>query len=158
MSTQLMHFRSEMASSSIDPSLLRFDLGDRLRRSLRITDIGVAEIAEELGVSRVTVSKWLNGRAEPSRATMMAWSMATGVPLQWILTGEVPGNDENPWPGGPGGRSLRRLDSNQQPSDYRFMQVTEADLAGAEVFPFPGRRAPMAAPDVTEPAHEPAAA
>ena len=117
-----MHFRSEMASSSVDPALLRFDLGDRLRRSLRITDIGVAEIAEELGVSRVTVSKWLNGRAEPSRATMMAWSMATGVPLRWLLTGEVPEDGDAPRPDGPEGDGSRDwIRTSNRPINSRML-------------------------------------
>ena len=44
----------------------------------------------------------------------MAWAMTTGVPLEWIETGE-----DKPRPDGPGGaQGLPRLDLNQQPFGY----------------------------------------
>lgn len=69
---------------------LRFDLADRMRKSLRIADLGVAEIAEYLGVSRNTVSTWINGRITPSIQTQRLWAIRTGVPFGWLQTGEDP--------------------------------------------------------------------
>ena len=69
---------------------LRFDLADRMRKSLRIADVGVAEIAEYLGVSRNTVSTWINGRITPSIQTQRLWAIRTGVPFTWLQTGQDP--------------------------------------------------------------------
>lgn len=64
-----------------------WDLADRMRKALRQADIGVAEMADYLGVSRTSVSNWINGRVEPSLQTLRLWSLRTGVPLEWVLAG-----------------------------------------------------------------------
>lgn len=68
---------------------LEFDLCDRLRKSLRVSGMGVSQIAAVLGVDRNTVSNYLGGRTNPTRPTLTTWAIATGVPLSWLLTGEV---------------------------------------------------------------------
>lgn len=67
-----------------------WDLADRLRKSLRVAGIGVQEIAESLGVSRNTVSNWLNGRTAPGRDQLIVWCAYTGAPLQWLEQGTEP--------------------------------------------------------------------
>lgn len=64
-----------------------WDLADRMRKALRHADIGVAEMADYLGVSRRSVSNWINGSVEPSLQTLRLWSLRTGVPLEWVLAG-----------------------------------------------------------------------
>ena len=78
--------------------LLTFDKADRMRRALRVSDVGVQEMADYLGVARNTVSTWINGRIVPNRQTMRLWALRTGVPLEWLETGDLPG-------GGPGVKS-----------------------------------------------------
>ena len=46
-------------------------------------------MAEFLGVARNTVSTWINGRIEPSTQTKRLWALRTGVPFEWLDTGEV---------------------------------------------------------------------
>lgn len=72
-----------------------FDLADRLRKSLRVSGIGVAEIAEDIGVSRNTVGNWLNGRVVPSHEQLVVWAAYTGAPLLWLERGTVPAPGEN---------------------------------------------------------------
>lgn len=95
-----------------------FDLADRLRRSLRVSDIGVQEMADNLGVSRNTVSAWVNGRITPDTRSLQLWAVYTGAPLRWLETGEEP----RPEMAG-ALRGLPRLDLNQRPSDYSNAQV-----------------------------------
>jgi transcriptional regulator with XRE-family HTH domain len=60
-------------------------LGWRLQRSLAHAGIAVEEIAEEMGVSRSTVSRWLNDRgAAPKAAYLKMWALRTGVPFAWL--------------------------------------------------------------------------
>jgi transcriptional regulator with XRE-family HTH domain len=82
-----------------------FDRADRMRKALRVSGISVQEIADYLGVARNTVSTWINGRIDPSTQTVRLWALRTGVPYEWLQTGEIPDQ-------GPGG-GLPRLDSNQ---------------------------------------------
>ncbi|MCU1529161.1 MAG: hypothetical protein JWP75_2924 [Frondihabitans sp.] len=69
---------------------LAFDLADRMRKALRIADIGVAEMADYLDVSRNAAGSWINGRIKPKRQTLILWAMRTGVPLEWLTNGETP--------------------------------------------------------------------
>lgn len=74
-------------------------IGDRMRKSLHHSDVGVQEMADYLGVARNTVSNWINGHIEPSLQTLRLWSMRTGVPLEWLRTGWAP-RGSNPQPTG----------------------------------------------------------
>ncbi|WP_353709512.1 helix-turn-helix transcriptional regulator [Cellulosimicrobium sp. ES-005] len=83
-----------------------------MRKSLRLTGIGVQDMADYLEVSRNTVGTWINGRITPSAQTIRLWAMRTGVPYRWLRDGETPAQGD---PGG--GEGLPRLDLNQRPSD-----------------------------------------
>lgn len=108
-----------MTNQPIQLEQLEFDLADRMRRALRVSGIGPGVMADYLGVRRETVSTWITGRITPDKRTRMLFAMRTGVPIEWLETGQVP--DQGPTPDG--GSELPRLDSNQQPSDYRSAQV-----------------------------------
>src|SRR5262245_23404953 len=75
-------------------------LGWRLRLSLDHASVAVEQMADELGVSRSTVSRWLNDRGTPSRGYLTLWAQRTRVPRSWLTTGQLP-----------------RVDSNHQPAD-----------------------------------------
>lgn len=66
-------------------------LGDRMRKSLDEAGLGVSEIADELGVTRGAVGKWIHGRVEPRHPTLIAWALRTGVSLHWLETGREAG-------------------------------------------------------------------
>lgn len=71
--------------------IFAFDLADRLRKTLRVSGHSVQDIANDMGVSRNTVSGWINGRATPSHEQLTVWAAYTGAPLQWLEQGTVPG-------------------------------------------------------------------
>lgn len=81
----------------------RWDIADRLRKSLREADIAVKEMADYLGVSRNTVSAWINGRVPINPEALPKWAELTGLPQRWIEHGDGPG-PTSPQPGG----SIRR--------------------------------------------------
>ena len=100
---------------------LRFDLFDRLHKSMRVSGMTTATLGVALGVHRNTISNYLTGRTKMDRRTLISWAFATGVPLGWLENGETPAG-----PNGPDeGQTLPRLDSNQQPSGSRFAQVSD---------------------------------
>jgi len=63
---------------------LDFDLADRMRKALRVSGLTVQEIADYLGVTRGTVSTWINGHIHPSTQTLRLWAARTGVPYSWL--------------------------------------------------------------------------
>lgn len=66
----------------------RWDLADRLRKSLRAAGLGVQEMADYLEVSRNTISNWINGRTRPSAPTLRLWALRTGVSYGWLRKGD----------------------------------------------------------------------
>lgn len=70
------------------PAVPSWTLGDRMRKSLEAAGMGVQEVADELGVSRAAVGKWLHGHVTPRRPVLIAWAGVTGVPLHWLETGD----------------------------------------------------------------------
>ena len=60
-------------------------LGDRMR--LALGDRPMATMHEPLGVSKATVSKWVNNRTVPNLGIILAWSVLTGVDYDWLSTG-----------------------------------------------------------------------
>jgi transcriptional regulator with XRE-family HTH domain len=102
-----------MTTQSSDLLVPEFDLADRMRKALRISNVGVQEIADYLGVARNTVSTWINGRIEPSTQTLRLWALRCGVSYEWLRSGESAGEPSND----PSEVQLPRLDSNQQPFD-----------------------------------------
>lgn len=95
-------------------------LGWRLQMSLRQSGVSVQQMANELGLGRSTLSRWMNDHApEPPRAAYLkVWALRTGVPYEWLSTGAAP-TTKGPGPGvsRDRGNKLPRLDSSQEPSD-----------------------------------------
>ena len=70
-----------------------------MRKSLRHASVEVQEMAVYLGVSRTSVSNWINGRVDPSVQTLRLWALRCGVPFEWLRDG---GPDPDHMPPGPG--------------------------------------------------------
>ena len=79
-----------MSTSPVPAEELAFDTADRMRRALRISGVGVQDIAVYLDVSRTSVSNWINGRVAPTTQTLRLWALRTGVPFEWLKTGQAP--------------------------------------------------------------------
>lgn len=65
-------------------------VGDRLRKAREFRGLGVQEMADRLGVGRNTITNAERMHVVPDRRTIAAYSLATGVPVEWITgdTGE----------------------------------------------------------------------
>ena len=87
--------------------------GDRLRKARELAGMGQQEMADEIGISRRSVSAYEGGGSIPKRPVLLSWALRTGVPLEWLRSGTA----ETPRPGGDGGLERARYDSNVQPSD-----------------------------------------
>ena len=82
-------------------------LGWRLRRALAAGEISTAEMADHLGVTPTTISRWCNDKGAPPRAVYVrAWAERCRVPYEWLAHGIE--------------RELPHLDSNQEPSDSGY--------------------------------------
>lgn len=68
-------------------------VGDRLRKAREMVGLDRQAFAVEVGSSRNTIAKYETGDKDVPRTLLLAWSMRTGVSMEWI-TGET---------GGPGG-------------------------------------------------------
>ncbi|SDF98460.1 Transcriptional regulator, contains XRE-family HTH domain [Cellulosimicrobium cellulans] len=90
----------------------QFTLGDRLRKARQHTGLEQVEFAEEIGISRGTILNYELDRTRPRLIVLKAWALRTGVPLEWLQTGESPRQGDPD-----GGEALPRLDLNQRPSD-----------------------------------------
>src|SRR5260221_8879559 len=64
-----------------------WDVTDRMRKALRTADLGALEMADYLGVSRTSVSSWINGRIRPSTAILRLWAIRCGVDFDWLRSG-----------------------------------------------------------------------
>ena len=48
----------------------------------------VQDMADHLGVSRATISRWMSDKgAPPARAYLLQWALQTNVPVDWLLHG-----------------------------------------------------------------------
>jgi transcriptional regulator with XRE-family HTH domain len=97
-------------------------LGDRLRKARVHRGLEQEQLAELIGLKRSTIGNYERGDTPPKRPVLLAWSVATGVPLKWIETGKPPPGPNGPDGGIPSdddGGGLPRLDLNQEPAGYR---------------------------------------
>ncbi len=85
-----------MSEQPVTAGLPRWDLADRLCKSLRETNTSVREMAEHLDVSPRTISNWLSGRIEPSAKTVMVWALRTGIPYTYFCHGDLRSCDYAP--------------------------------------------------------------
>ena len=66
------------------------DLADRLAKSLQVSGISVAQMADYMEVHRNSVGAWLNRRSQPRPANVRLWAIRTGVPYEWLRYGTWP--------------------------------------------------------------------
>ena len=73
-----------------------FEMRHRMRLALEHAHVSVNEMSRTLGVERNTTTRYLNGRnSRPvPRSVLVTWALRCGVPLHWLLTGDVPDPDD----------------------------------------------------------------
>lgn len=109
-------------------------LPDRLRKARESAGLNQAALAEVTGMSRRSISAYETGDGAPRRPQLIAWAMATGVPLTWLETGAESPRQDGPDGGSPIGRPQQ--DSNLQPTVCKVLALprwagtsAEADAA-----------------------------
>ena len=85
--------------SALEEVYRRFTLGDVMRRFMVDAGYSGQQMADYEGVSRFTVSSWLNDHTEPGTAALRVWAERTGVPYEALC-------------------AIR--DSNPEPADYEL--------------------------------------
>ena len=71
-------------------SLPTWTLGDRLRKARDHAGLSVQEMADDLGVSRTTISKYehdATGKRGVPRMAILRYADVSGVPVEWIEDG-----------------------------------------------------------------------
>lgn len=100
-----------------------FDIHDRLRKARDRVGLDQQTLGDEIDVSRNTVVNYENASTKRLKAIVLKqWALRTGVPYEWLTTGEEPPQAPD------GGGQLPRLESNQQPSGYTPSRVAEASI------------------------------
>lgn len=88
-----------MTTQRYDERIPELTLGDRLRRARLNTGLSTAAFAERLGCSQKTVNNAEADKHGVRKIVLNAWSLATGVPVEWLETGNAPQDGD----GGPDG-------------------------------------------------------
>jgi transcriptional regulator with XRE-family HTH domain len=74
-----------------------FTIADRLRKAREDAGLKQHQLADLLEVDANTVSNYENGNTKRhQRITLTRWALVTGVPVEWIKTGEIPGDVQKP--------------------------------------------------------------
>lgn len=83
-------------ASATATAVPEWDVADRVRKALRVSGVGVQEIADYLDVDRSTVSTWINGRITPSTQTLRLVALRCGVPYEWLRDGTTASGPDTP--------------------------------------------------------------
>lgn len=70
-----------------------FTIGDRLRKSRERIGLKQADFAAEIDISARSVHNYENETVSPRRIVLKAWALRTGVPLEWLETGNIPADN-----------------------------------------------------------------
>jgi transcriptional regulator with XRE-family HTH domain len=76
----------------------QWTFGDRLKKAREHAGLTQAELAELTGISRATISNYEVDKFTPTKPNLNAWSLATGVPAEWIRDG-IDSDNPDPGPG-----------------------------------------------------------
>lgn len=87
---------SIMQRSEAPGAVPEWTLGWRMLRALEHAGVKVEDIADEIGVSRATVSRWTHDKGPVREIYLRHWALRTGVDFDWLRTGRrgVPGPAE----------------------------------------------------------------
>jgi transcriptional regulator with XRE-family HTH domain len=76
---------SGMSEMAPDGTVPEWTLGWRMQRALAHAGLSVEAMADELEVSRSTISRWINDRgAAPRNAYIKMWALRCGVSYEWL--------------------------------------------------------------------------
>lgn len=102
-----------MSEHTVGRGVPEFHLGDRLNKALAHAGMSHQEMAEYLGVTRNTVGNYIGLRTPVTLGTLRLWALRTGVDMEWLQTGVMPGNQG---PNGPDGGHGSSMDTGWYPT------------------------------------------
>ena len=75
-------------------------LPTRLRLAREWRNLDQQQIADELGISRATISNYETGKTEPGKMALNAWAVVADVDVDWLKSGaEAPNDPDDGTPG-----------------------------------------------------------
>ena len=91
-----------MTQQTIVGHIPAWTVGDRLRKAREDANLSQKELADLTGVSQRSISAYEGQAKPPRRPVLLAIHMATGVPMEWLETGQAstPGPEGTSAPGG----------------------------------------------------------
>lgn len=94
----MMGVMNTQLEAPLEPSHIpKWTLGWRLQRSLAYAGISAGDMGDMLGVSRGTISRWLNDRGAPPRTVYLRhWADACEIPYEWLCHGNLDACDLAP--------------------------------------------------------------
>lgn len=116
---------------AVSAGIPEWSFTDRLRKAREHANLKQAELADEIGISRSSLSGYEQGRPVP-KPVITVWALRTGVPIEWLRDGIVSTTT------GPGGTSSSRcippwVASVVDLDDYRAARLLQTATAAAEV-------------------------
>lgn len=81
-----------MTTAHVTGRVPAIDLPMRLLIARMSAGMSQTELAAAIGAGRSTVTNYEAGKT-PRKGTVMAWAVATGVDVNWLMTGEAPSPD-----------------------------------------------------------------
>jgi transcriptional regulator with XRE-family HTH domain len=66
---------------------IELTLGERLRYARQHARLEQTQLATLLGLSRQSISNYERDQRRPSKAVLLAWSIETDTPQEWIREG-----------------------------------------------------------------------
>ena len=69
-------------------------VADRLRKAREFAGLTQKELADEIGVSNRSISAYESG-SPIKRPVLLAWSLRTGVPIEWLRDGVAPNGPDH---------------------------------------------------------------
>jgi transcriptional regulator with XRE-family HTH domain len=80
---------TELAHASAGMVVPEWTVGDRMRKAREHAELNQAAIGVAIGVGRTSIVNYETARLLPTRPVLLAWSLATGVPYEWLCHGDT---------------------------------------------------------------------
>lgn len=76
-----------------------WSLGDRLRKARNTTGMTVKQFAAHIGISPKSVNNAEGDKHAVRKIVLNAWSLGTGISVDWLETGQTDPTSYDPGPG-----------------------------------------------------------
>lgn len=100
-------------------SVPQWTLGDRLRKARVWAGIDRAAMADDIGMTDRTISNYELDQTRVPKLVVQQYALRTGVPIEWLFTGEAPAES-------PDGGVPRSILGDTRRYVHRFPQILAA--------------------------------